>query len=190
MPLDDQLLRQQTDTANEPGSSAERAGAMRQEQRSNSGGQGVGDLRSARMSAIKSKKERLKGKLASAQKSLSFETSKLLQSAWRSLIPSFGTSFLYVYVHLFLQQIFGKKFFAPLGEEWLDKPNMTVQAREKMGRKFRILENFAVGCLTVVLFIAIILAFAIPALIIEVVANPLRTGVELLKTFFSWITGG
>jgi len=47
-----------------------------------------------------------------------------------------------------------------------------------------------VGCLTIVLLIAVIFAFAVPALIIEVITNPLRTGVELLKTFFSWITGG
>ena len=189
MPLDDQLMRQQTDPANEPGSSAERAGAMRQQQRGESNGGEASNLRSGRMNAIRAKKDKLKGKLAIGQKSLSFGSSKFLQSAWRSLIPSFGTSFFYIYAHLFLQQIFGKKMFAPLGEEWFDKPNMTMKARERAGRPFRMLENFGAGCLTVVLLISIVFAFAIPALIIEVITNPLRTFVEFVKTFFSWVSG-
>jgi len=189
MPLDDQLMRQQTDAANEPGGSAERAGTMRQQQRSGANSGAPTDLRSARMAAIRAKKDKLKGYLTNVQKSLSFGSSKFLQAAWRNLIPSLGFSFFGVYAHLFLQQIFGKRMFAPLGEEWFDKPNMTMKARERAGRPFKVLENFGVGCLTIVLLIAIIFAFAIPALIIEVFTNPLRTGVELLKMFSSWLKG-
>ncbi|MCF7860547.1 hypothetical protein K9M09_02910 [Patescibacteria group bacterium] len=191
MPLDDELMRNQTETASDPaGSSAERAGVMREEQRNNSDGSQSSDLRSARISAMRKEKSGLKGQLATEQKSLSFETSKLLQSAWRSLIPSFGTSFLYVYVHLFLQQIFGKKLFAPLGEEWLDRPNITIKARERMSRWLKILENFGVGCLSIVLLIAIIFAFAVPALIVEVVTNPLRTFMKtILEGIWSFLSG-
>lgn len=190
MPLDDELMRQQTDSANEPGSSAERAGALRQEQRGETEGQEAPDLRSGRMAAIRAKKDQFLAKLSLGQKSLSFETSKLLQSAWRNIVISWGFSFLYVYAHLFLQQIFGKKLFAPLGEEWLDKPNITVEKRKRLSSWLRIIEPMGVGCLTIVLLIAIIFAFSIPALIVEVFTNPLRAALELTKIFFSWLTGG
>jgi hypothetical protein len=187
MPLDDQLMRQQTDTANEPGGSAERAGAMRRQQRNGAEEEEPTDLRSIRMSALREKRKRLKDKLSIGQKSLSAATSKLLQSAWRNLILSFGFSFLYVYAHLFLQQIFGKNLFAPLGSEWRDRPGLTIKERERMGVPFKLMESLGVGCLTIVLFIAIIFAFSIPALIVEVITNPLRSALELGKIFASWL---
>lgn len=194
MPLDDELMRNQRETANDPaGSSAERAGAMRQSQRGSADSdnpQAPDSLRSSKMAAMRAKTSKLKNKLSIGQKALSAATSKLLQSAWKNIIMSFGFSFLYVYAHLFLQQIFGKNFFAPLGSEWRDRPGLTIEERERMGVPFKLMESFGVGCLTIVLLIAVIFAFAVPALIIEVITNPLRTGVELLKTFFSWITGG
>jgi hypothetical protein len=189
MPLDDQLMRrQQTDAANEPGDSAERAGAMRQQQRSGEGGEKPTSLRSAHMSALREKGNKFKSKLSIGQKSFSVATSKLLQSAWRNIIVSFGFSFLYVYAHLFLQQIFGKRFFASLGSEWSDRPGLTIKERERMGTPFKLIESLGVGCLTIVLFIAIIFAFSIPALIIEVITNPLRIFVEFYKDFFSWLS--
>ncbi|MDD2680537.1 MAG: hypothetical protein PHE20_00355 [Patescibacteria group bacterium] len=189
MPLDDQLIRNQTDTTNEPDSSADKAGALNRAKRGELEGGEATDFRSSRMSAIRAKAGKLKAKLSIGQKSFSAATSKILQSAWRNIVISFGFSFLYVYAHLFLQQIFGKNLFAPLGSEWRDRPGLTIEERERMGVPFKLMESFGVGCLTIVLLIAIIFAFSIPALIIEVVTNPLRTFVSFFKEFFSWLTG-
>jgi hypothetical protein len=195
MSLDDELMRNQTEKVNDPaGSSAERVGAIRQEQRDGGNSdnpQVPDDLRSSKMAAMRTKASKSKNKLSIEQKSLSATTSKFLQSAWKNIIMSFGFSFLYVYVHLFLQQIFGKIFFAPLGSEWRDRPGLTMTEREKKGEPFKVIESFGTGCLTLVLFIVVIFIFAIISLIVEVVTNPLRTGLKIvLEGIWSFLGGG
>lgn len=46
-------------------------------------------------------------------------TSKLLQAAWENLIDSFGLTLIWVNIHaIFLNPIFGDKYFCKLGHEW------------------------------------------------------------------------
>lgn len=194
MSVDDQLLSAQTEkkSDNQIESSSDRAGALREAQR----GEGADenepeqeDLRSQVMSKRKGLTSKIKGKFSLAEKALSAGTSKLLQAAWRNIVLSFGFSFLYVYVHLFLQQIFGKRFFADLGSEWRDRPGLTIEERERMGVSLKLMESFGVGAISILLFIALIFSFAIPALVIEVMSNPLRAGIILLQAFWSWVSG-
>ena len=194
MSVDDQLLSAQTEkkSDNQIESSSDRAGALREAQR----GEGADenepeqeDLRSQVMSKRKGLTSKIKGKFSLAEKALSAGTSKLLQAAWRNIVLSFGFSFLYVYVHLFLQQIFGKRFFADLGSEWRDRPGLTIEERERMGVSLKLMESFGVGAISILLFIVLIFSFAIPALVIEVMPNPLRAGIILLQAFWSWISG-
>lgn len=190
MPLDEKLLNKQSaankDEESSADESAERAGALREAQNNQGGGnQEVdGSLRSRVMAVKKEKQKTARGMLADQEKSLSTGTSKVLQSAWRSLIPSWGFSFLYVYVHLFLQAIFGKKLFAPLGSEWFDRPGISVKKRDEMGEKVHLAETMGVGCCTIVIFILIITIFAIIALLLEVVENPIAT---IAEVGWSWI---
>ncbi|MBN2884674.1 hypothetical protein JXE04_01990 [Patescibacteria group bacterium] len=194
MPLDDELMRNQTEkTDNSASNSADRAGALRQAQRGEKNTDNPenanNDLRSSRMTAMRARASKLKNKLAVVQKSVSVDASKLLQAAWRNIIMSFGFSFLYVYVHLFLQQIFGKKLFAPLGSEWRDRPGLTIEERERMGAPFKLMESFGVGCLTIVLFIVVIFFLSVSALITEVTTNPIRNALKLLlEGFKSFLT--
>ena len=194
MSVDDRLLSAQTEknSDNQTESSSDRAGALREAQR----GEGIDenepeqeDLRSQVMSKRKEMILKMKGKFSQAELAFSAGTSKLLQGAWRNIVTSFGFSFLYVYVHLFLKGIFGKRFFADLGSEWRDRPGLTIEERERMGVSLKIIESFGVGAISILIFIVLIFAFSIPALVIEVMSNPLRAGVALLQTFWSWISG-
>jgi len=192
MSVDDRLLSAQTEKNpdNQTESSFDRAGSLRESQRGLVENEPESeDLRSQVMSKRKERLLKMKGKFSQAEKALSAGTSKLLQAAWRNIFITFGFSFLYVYVHLFLKQIFGKRFFADLGSEWRDRPGLTIAERERMGVSLKIIESFGVGAVSILIFIVLIFSFAIPALIIEVLSNPLRVGVILLKTFWSWIKG-
>jgi hypothetical protein len=169
-------------------SSAETAGALREAQNnqedSSQGSEG-GDFNASKRGSKRERTKRLrkanlKEVLDDQEKSLSAGASKWLQSAWRNLISSWGFSFFYVYVHLFLQSIFGKKVFVPLGSEWFDRAGITVKKRDEMGRKIHLTETMGVGFITLVIIFAVIANFSILALLLEVVSNPLGTLVKIL----------
>jgi len=192
MSLDEQLL-QPTSKKNEQSSadrSAETAGALREAQKNpDTGNQGVddGSLRSRAIQAKRAKAKETRGLLADQEKSISTLSSSWLRWAlnpFTTLPVSFGLSFFYVYVHLFLQAIFGKKLFAPLGSEWFDRPGGTVKKRDEMGSKFKLSETMGVGCCTIVIIFSIIVILVIIALLVEVIKNPIGT---IAQIGWSWI---
>lgn len=194
MSVDDRLLSAQTEKNpdNQAESSSDRAGALRESRRAEENNENEPEQEDLRIQVMSKRKEmalKMKGKLSKAELAFSAGTSKLLQGAWRNIVTSFGFSFLYVYVHLFLKGIFGKRFFADLGSEWRDRPGLTIEERERMGVSLKIIESFGVGAISILIFIILIFSFSIPALIIEVMSNPLRAGIALLQTFWSWISG-
>lgn len=188
MSVDSQLLQAQQESKNsKQNKSAETAGALREaqsNQEETSQESGEEDINSLRKKAKRKKQKEAKLMSNEQEKTISVGTSRLLQSAWRSLIPSWGFSFLYVYVHLFLQSIFGKKLFAPLGSEWFDKPGISIKKRDRKGGKLRLPESIGVGCCTIVIFFSVIFIFSILALMLEVIGNPLSTAI---KIGWSWL---
>jgi len=184
MAIDEQLLQAQKPKT-EAGDSAQAASDLRMAQRGQSSNPGQ-DLRSSVLAAKREKQKQSKSAAATGEKSLSGGTSKILVSAWRSLIPSWGFSFLYVYIHLFLQAIFGKKLFAPLGSEWFDRPGVRVEKRDLMGKKLAMSEKMGVGCCSLLLILLIIIILANIALLVEVVTNPMT----VIKIGWSWIKNG
>jgi hypothetical protein len=187
MSVDEKLLDSQSGSKEDK--SAETAGALREAQ-NNQGEDGQeaegNDVNSTRMTAKKERAKRLRRKnlREDQEKSLSAGTSKLLQSAWRNIMASWGFSFFYVYVHLFLQNIFGKKLFAPLGSEWADSPGITVKKRDEKGKKYHLPETMGVGCCTIVIIFSIVAVLVIIALLVEVIENPIGT---IAKIGWSWL---
>lgn len=193
MSIDEQLMRASataTDNERLNSDSAERSGSLREQRRSADNFDEPQDFRQytslARRRSEKSNK--LKLAASSFKKSISSGTSKLLVAAWRSIIYTFGISFFYVYGHLLLKNLFGDDLFAPLGSEWADRPGITKETRDKIGSKIKLYETLGVIAISVILFILVIFSLTIPALIIEVVKNPLRLGVALLDSFWSWLS--
>ena len=192
MSVDDRLLSAQTEknSDNQTESSSDRAGALRESQRAEENNENEPeqeDLRSQVMSKRKEMILKMKGKFSQAELAFSAGTSKLLQGAWRNIVTSFGFSFLYVYVHLFLKGIFGKRFFADLGSEWRDRPGLTIEERERMGVSLKVIESFGVGAISILIFIVLIFNLSILALLVEFVSNPLRVTGALIQSFWSWI---
>ncbi|PKM89053.1 hypothetical protein CVU83_00745 [Candidatus Falkowbacteria bacterium HGW-Falkowbacteria-2] len=202
MSIDEQLMRAPAITTEkeQPDSqadeSAERSGSLREQRRGGASDEYPPDnyfaaMYGARLKNRKEQAEKAKkgASWQSFKKSVSSGTSKLLVSAWRNILYTFGLSFFYVYGHLVLKNIFGDDLFAPLGSEWADKPGITKEQRDRRGAKIKTYEVMGVLIVSLVLLVAILSAFIIPALIIEVIKNPLRSGVMLLELFWSWITG-
>lgn len=141
MALDEQLLgRSQvkadnsessaSSSAYQPESSSDRVAAFNaSRQMSKNGGalESSGDFGADKKAASRFQKSKDKVKkvvaaaLAPAKKGLN----TLLQSAWKSLISSFGLTLLWIDAHFFFNLVFGDQLFCNLGEEWIpDKPGI------------------------------------------------------------------
>ena len=203
MSIDDQLMRtpatrdQGQDQEDDFENSSDRAGSLREAQREEPATdqeKNNTDLRSAVMAAKKQQALADNGRETDGdsgdEKALSAGSSKILQAAYRNIIYTFGLSFFYVYIHLFLRSAFGSRFFAPLGSEWADKPGLTLKEREKRGEDIKNTEVFGVGLISFILFIVIIFAFSVIAMITEVVKNPLRSFLHVvLEGIYSFLAG-
>lgn len=154
--------------------------------------QGAQNSAEAKRAAINQKKATLaaatKQDAPVSQKSFSTATSGILRSAWTNIIASFGFTFLYVYAHLFLKNVFGERLFAPLGSEWFDKPGNPMAARDRLGSKLKLPEMMLVLVVSLILFFAVISLFSLVALITEAVSNPLRTFLKITD-LWSFVKG-
>ncbi|MDP3836507.1 MAG: hypothetical protein Q8Q67_00105 [bacterium] len=198
MSINDQLMRasattpqneQPDDQADE---SAERSGSLREQKRAEGGDNYPPEnYFAARYGAkVKNRKEQAEkekqgGRWQSFKKSMSSGPSKFLISAYRNIPFTFGASFFYVYAHLFLKNVFGDDKFAPLGSEWFDRPGITKAMRDKYGAKVKTVETMGVLLISLILFVAVLTSFIIPSLVVEVAANPLRSGLQFLESIFS-----
>ena len=203
MSIDDQLMRtpaardQGQDQKDDFENSSDRAGSLREAQREEQTADQKGnniDLRSAVMAA--KRQQALAGNSQEAngdpgdEKALSAGSSKILQAAYRNIIYTFGFSFFYVYIHLFLKGAFGSRYFAPLGSEWMDQAGLTLREREKRGENIKTTEVFGVGLISFILFVVIIFDFSVIAMIAEVVKNPIRSFFHIaLDGIYSFLTG-
>lgn len=171
--------------------SAERAGALKEAQEADPSEEEQLDenMEEAKRSAIVKQNAAATAQKASpvSEKSLSAGTSKLLVAAWRNIILSFGFSFLYVYVHLFLKNVFGGKYFVPLGSEWFDKPGNPMAARDRLGSKFKIPEMMLVLLVSLIILFAIISIMSLLALLLEVAKNPLGVAAKSAELVWGWV---
>jgi len=105
-------------------------------------------------------------------------TSELLKSAWKSLIPSWGLSLIWIDIHIFLSQVLGKDLFCSLGEEWFPKgtPRNIDGAKKSVG----MTEGMAVGCLNIGCLLLILGVLALVSMIVTGLTNPL----EAIKNIF------
>lgn len=99
-------------------------------------------------------------------------TSRLLQAAWRALIPSFGLTLIYINIHVFMGQVIGEKFFCKLGDEW--QAGLTAGgakeiagAFKKSGRVIGMVEVMALIFLDLAVFFIIMSILAWIAMIVD-----------------------
>ncbi|HZJ41155.1 MAG TPA: hypothetical protein VFD16_02735, partial [Candidatus Saccharimonadales bacterium] len=121
-------------------------------------------------------------------------TSKLLQSAWINLIPSFGLTLIWINIHAFLSLVIGKDVFCRLGDEWLDgalpgggaaQQAALGEAGKKISGCANIGESMVLAILDLVLLVVIIAIVAVIALLVKLVSDP----VGFLASEFSLIWG-
>ncbi len=108
--------------------SADRAGNLRaatQEAKNGPALKSQGDLNADKMAASRQKGLKAKASqvVGAALSPIKKATSGLLKWAWGNLIVSFGTTLLWIDIHVFCNMVMGKKLFCDLGEEWIpEKP--------------------------------------------------------------------
>lgn len=159
MSVDEQLLAAQNtkkQEGNQPGSSADRAGSLREQQRDadNQETDG-GSLRSKVMEAKKEKAAKDAKKKTEERKSISFRNSQILKENIFNLLTSFGATFFYIIYHWFQSKLGNKRKYVKLGSEWMDSPVLTEKQRDEIGSNFAPWENCcfvsaSLGCLIVV----------------------------------------
>lgn len=115
-------------------------------------------------------------------------TSKLLQAAWKNIIPTWGLSIIWIDIHIFLSQVLGKDLFCSLGQEWFPKgtPRNLHGAKKSVG----MTEGMAVGCLNVGFIFLIIGILSIIAMIVNGIENPLDFLKEYLGNLWRALVGG
>lgn len=115
-------------------------------------------------------------------------TSRALQWAWWTLIPSWGLSLIYINIHVFLKYVFGEKLFCKLGEEWLPKPaaDAAGEAGKAVNKGLGLVEVMGLLILDLVVLSVILGVLAFLALIVSWATNPW----EALKAIWSMGWGG
>jgi len=98
--------------------------------------------------------------------------SGLLRSAWINLVPSGGTSIIYVNIHCGLRMLFGDKMFCELGAEWMDVsiPKADRAANKKVSKQVKIVEQFGSGCFTVGCLFEVLIILVILQTLLSVIS--------------------
>ena len=147
----------------------------------------AGGLRNARKGAIAGpgqKRPNLKNLMAGLQQNkggatlsrpVQQATSKLLQNAWRTLIPTYGLTLLWINAHIGLGKVFGKEYFCKLGEEWLPKGAQKFGGEaKKIMSGVGLLEAGLVGILDVIVLAVIFLIFALLYIFVDTFIHPFK----------------
>ncbi len=139
MNIDENLMAKPAKESKDENESSERAGDFRQNagasrlQKSGAGSDNSADseddsnfsqsalsIREAAMAKKKTSNEvtQEEDPGSAAAKAVNQGTSEMLKQSWLNLIPSWGTSLIWINIHVFLRQILGPKLFCKLGDEW------------------------------------------------------------------------
>lgn len=107
---------------------------------------------------------------ASGTNSAQKGTSALLKSAWENIISSWGFSFIWVDIHLFLRTVLSKAMFCAPGDEWISDSLPASSGQTK--KTLNTVEPIGIGCINLgCLFLLFLVAFVI-SLISWALNNP------------------
>lgn len=184
--------------------SAERAGKLNEAKRQGdeAGTEDGTEPQSLREAVIAEKREQEKKNQAAAglkgmaTAPMQAGTSKLLQSAWEYLIPSWGLTLIWINIHVFLSWVIGRDVFCKLGDEWLSgampggaNPAQAAMlgqsagaAKEKIGSCANLGESIVLAILDLVALAVIFALLMIIGGLLKIVDNPL----EALNALFGW----
>jgi len=195
--IDERLLAGKTLRPEEEGEAAEELKNRRNggEKEENQGGSLRQRVQAARQAMdLKAKaKQKLEEKVTAPAKA---GTSRALQWAWLTLIPSFGLSLIYINIHVFLKAVFGEKLFCKLGEEWIPKPLAGAggEAGKGLSKSIGIIEVMGLLFLDLVAFIIILTALGLVVMIMGWIKHPLDAiaqlgwgAISVLKSLFSML---
>ncbi len=182
----------------EENDSGSRAGSLREavqnEKNGNISPSGT-DFNSLRMEAKRrqSLKEKSNKAVEAALSPIKNSTSGLLKAAWANLIISWGLTLIWIDIHVFLNQIFGKKMFVDLGGEWVPaKPGTTgadgAAMAEKAGESIGTVEKMGCGCLNFGCLFLLLGALSIISLLLGVITNPMEAIKALVDMFWGLFT--
>ncbi|QQG52227.1 MAG: hypothetical protein HY931_02685 [Candidatus Falkowbacteria bacterium] len=125
-------------------------------------------------------------------------TSKLLQSAWEYLIPSWGLTLIWINIHVFLSLVIGRDVFCRLGDEWLDampggggaaQKAALGEASQKISGCANMGESMVLVGLDLLLLIVIIAIVAVIALLVKFVEDPVGFYASEFKLIWGVIKG-
>jgi len=172
--IDERLLAGKTLRPEEEGEAAEELKNRRNggEKEENQGGSLRQRVQAARQAMdLKAKaKQKLEEKVTAPAKA---GTSRALQWAWLTLIPSFGLSLIYINIHVFLRFVFGEKLFCKLGEEWIPKQISAVggEAGKRAGKSIGIVEVMGLLMLDLLVLFLILIAAGVFFMLIDLVTG-------------------
>lgn len=110
-------------------------------------------------------------------------TDRLLQGAWKNLIPSWGLTLLWIDLHVFLNQVFGPTVFRELGEEWIPAGLKKIGDGQDKGSVslIKIVEKSGCACLNLGCLFLILGVIVI----ISIITAPLSEQFKMLLDIFS-----
>ena len=119
--------------------------------------------------------------------SINRTTSRFLKAAWENLFFSFGATFIWIDIHVFLGAVLGHKSFCKLGREWVPEEVKVAhpELAEKIGKKAGFYEGIGVALINLILVLYIIWILMINAMILKVINNPLDSFAALI----GWMWG-
>ena len=185
MSIDDELLRQNTDT-----SAAEKAGELRAAQRSQTVQTLAADA--SFQEQVKAKRglnitnEARAKELMSRDTPLRQATDGILKFAWENLITSFGLTILLIDAHVFLNKVLGPSAFRDLGEEWI--PASIKKLGDKKSKQaatmISLMEKAGCGCINLGCLFLLIAFISLAAIIAKFVTASV---LEKIQIMFSWL---
>ena len=121
-------------------------------------------------------------------------TSKLLDMAWNSLVPSCGLSLIWINIHVFLNFVLGDKYFRNLksGPDFKKVVGDIKSGRvgiTKILNEIGISEWIQFAFLDLVALTIVLAVLAIIALMADIIENPLKYIGEMLKFAWDKVTG-
>lgn len=183
---------------------ADRAGSLRaavQAQKAGLPPDSTGDLRADRKRAQRQQgasskiNKAVKAALSPARKALS----GLLKAAWENLITSFGTTLVWIDIHVFMNKIGFEALFCDLGEEWLpEKPETPVVKgdsadqsgpAEEAAKSVGLVEKMGCCCVNFGCFLLVLSVLVLISLILKVIENPMSALGAILSYLWELWTG-
>ncbi|MFZ4632164.1 MAG: hypothetical protein ACOYL8_03090 [Patescibacteria group bacterium] len=176
------------------------SGSLREEvQKAKSGeaAESTGDLRTDKLVAAQKQKEAKKdikekaaeAALNPAKKALA----KVLQSAWKNLIATWGLTLIWIDIHYILGYVFGKNLFCELGEEWfygqsyIDPGHESKNSAGGSSKKKQeedpikqvsafagLIEKMGCFCLNLLFLLILLCLLSVISMIVNVIENPMK----------------